>query len=257
MDFKGKITAFDLDGTLTESNQIMRGDMALIIFELLKKARVAIITGASFSKMKEQLQAIFSLSNFMQESKSKENLYMLPTNGLLVYEYRKESDEWVNINKNDANLKNKEKIIKALNEIIESKKFSITEKPKGKLISDRGNQISLALLGEDASLAEKKIFDPDHKKREEIKAELLKNVSDIDVVIGGNTTIDILPKGFNKGVGLTNFQKILGISSEDMVFAGDAIFPGGNDYSAKEAGIESIKVDGPQETAEIIKGWLA
>jgi len=42
----------------------------------------------------------------------------------------------------------------------------------------------------------------------------------------------------------------------DMIFFGDAIFPGGNDYSAYEAGIESIKVSGPEETSRILKEYL-
>jgi hypothetical protein len=46
------------------------------------------------------------------------------------------------------------------------------------------------------------------------------------------------------------------MSKEDMVFVGDSIFPGGNDYSPYEAGIECIKVSGPEETVEIIKKWL-
>ena len=33
-----------------------------------------------------------------------------------------------------------------------------------------------------------------------------------------------------------------------MIFIGDALLPGGNDYPAKEAGVASIQVKGPQET---------
>ena len=46
------------------------------------------------------------------------------------------------------------------------------------------------------------------------------------------------------------------MTTGDMIFVGDSIFPGGNDYSAYEAGIESIKVCGPEETAKIIKNLI-
>ena len=42
-----------------------------------------------------------------------------------------------------------------------------------------------------------------------------------------------------------------------MVFVGDGLFPGGNDYSVYEDGIETIPVKGPEETALIIKKWVS
>ena len=39
-------------------------------------------------------------------------------------------------------------------------------------------------------------------------------------------------------------------------FIGDAIFPGGNDYSAYQAGIDTIQVGGPEETSVYIKDWI-
>jgi phosphomannomutase len=42
-----------------------------------------------------------------------------------------------------------------------------------------------------------------------------------------------------------------------MLFAGDAIFPGGNDYPAQECGVDSILVRDPEETARVIQTVLA
>jgi len=47
----------------------------------------------------------------------------------------------------------------------------------------------------------------------------------------------------------------LDFNIEDMLFVGDAIFPGGNDYSPKEVGIESIQVSGPGEVKTLIEKW--
>ena len=41
-----------------------------------------------------------------------------------------------------------------------------------------------------------------------------------------------------------------------MLFIGDAIFPGGNDYSLYEIGLDTIQVSGPEETAILIKKFL-
>jgi len=42
-----------------------------------------------------------------------------------------------------------------------------------------------------------------------------------------------------------------------MVFVGDAIFPGGNDYPAKQAGVVSIEVRDPHETKRVIEATIA
>ena len=42
-----------------------------------------------------------------------------------------------------------------------------------------------------------------------------------------------------------------------FVFAGDALFPGGNDYSVKEAGVEAIQVNNAEETKRVVETFLA
>ena len=41
-----------------------------------------------------------------------------------------------------------------------------------------------------------------------------------------------------------------------MVFIGDALFPGGNDYAARRTGVQCIAVRGPEDTKKIIKKIL-
>jgi len=42
-----------------------------------------------------------------------------------------------------------------------------------------------------------------------------------------------------------------------MIFIGDALFPGGNDYPAKEAGVVSIRVRDPNESKCVIEAIIA
>ena len=41
-----------------------------------------------------------------------------------------------------------------------------------------------------------------------------------------------------------------------MMFMGDAIFPGGNDYPAKTLGLDTVRVRDPQETISVLTGIL-
>jgi hypothetical protein len=42
-----------------------------------------------------------------------------------------------------------------------------------------------------------------------------------------------------------------------MIFIGDALFPGGNDYPAEQAGVVSVGVKGPHETKRVIQTIVA
>jgi phosphomannomutase len=42
-----------------------------------------------------------------------------------------------------------------------------------------------------------------------------------------------------------------------MVYVGDGLFPGGNDYPAEQAGVVSISVRGPHETKKVIETIIA
>ena len=51
-------------------------------------------------------------------------------------------------------------------------------------------------------------------------------------------------------------EEYLKIGPEKIVFVGDALFQGGNDYPAKATGVDCIQVSGPEETKELIRAWL-
>jgi hypothetical protein len=42
-----------------------------------------------------------------------------------------------------------------------------------------------------------------------------------------------------------------------MIYVGDALFPGGNDYPAEQAGVISIPVRGPNETKRVVEAIIA
>lgn len=52
-------------------------------------------------------------------------------------------------------------------------------------------------------------------------------------------------------------RDVLDIPIAEMLFIGDAIFPGGNDYAGLEAGTETIAVRSPDDTKRVIRAILA
>jgi len=249
-----KIISFDLDGTLAVSKRPMKEEMAKLIGRLIKEKIVVIISGGKFEQFDTQFLTAFDQSDLSSEFIK--NLILLPTSGSQRYEFNTEKNEWhlMDIELFPEEIKNKAK--KTLEEIINSGLYDIPKNPKGDYIEDRLTQLSISALGQLAPIEEKKLWDPDQKKRLKIKEVLDKELPETSIIIGGTTTIDILPKGFDKAKGLIRLLEKLEMTIEDMIFVGDSIFPGGNDYSAYEAGIECIKVNGPEESEILIKKWL-
>jgi phosphomannomutase len=75
--------------------------------------------------------------------------------------------------------------------------------------------------------------------------------------MGGATSIDITKEGVDKGYGLRRLSVASGIPLEQMMFIGDAIFPGGNDYPAKEMGMETVCVRDPEGTLAAVAAITA
>ena len=127
----------------------------------------------------------------------------------------------------------------------------------GEVIQDRGSQITFSALGQEAPLDEKKKWDPDFVKRKKIKAVLDTLIPQFSVRLGGATSVDVTRQGIDKAYGIRKLRDILEIPIDQMIFIGDALFPGGNDYPAKAAGVLSIEVRDPDETKRVIEAIVA
>ncbi len=99
--------------------------------------------------------------------------------------------------------------------------------------------------------------DPDFSKRKKIKALLDRLIPEFSVRLGGATSVDVTKPGIDKAYGIRKLRDTLGIAIQEMIYIGDALFPGGNDYPAEEAGAVSIPVRDPQETKRVIEAIVA
>ena len=104
---------------------------------------------------------------------------------------------------------------------------------------------------------EKKKWDPDFAKRQRMKLSLDKLIPEFSVRVGGTTSVDVAKPGIDKAYGIGKLRDTLGISIHEMIFIGDALFPGGNDYPANDAGVVSIQVRDPNETKRVIEAIFA
>jgi len=242
-----KLIIFDLDGTLAESKSSLDAEMATLLSSLLGVAKVAVISGGDWPQFLKQL-----LSNLPDDDRLN-HLSLLPTCGTKFYSHH---SGWEKRYSEDFTSEQKEKIIRSLKLAIEKTDFKV-DQVWGEQIEDRGSQITFSALGQQAPLAAKKDWDPDFVKRKKIKAILDTTIPEFSVRMGGTTSVDVTKPGIDKAYGIRKLRDTLDLTIKEMIFIGDALFPGGNDYAAKETSIVTIEVRDPNETKRVIEAIIA
>lgn len=182
-----------------------------------------------------------------------QRLSILPACGTQFFQY---TSDWKQLYAEDFTPDEKTKIVGALHTAIHAAGLG-AERHWGETIEDRGSQITYSALGQQAPLEAKQLWDADFAKRKIIKTILDTLIPEFSIRLGGTTSIDITQHGIDKAYGIGKLREILGIPLDQMIYVGDALFSGGNDYPAKQVGIHCISVRGPDDTAVVIETILA
>jgi hypothetical protein len=242
-----KLIVFDLDGTLAPSKSSVDEEMASLLHALLAIVNVAVISGGAWIQFETQVLSHLPHDQLLTK------LSILPTCGTQFFQY---SGEWKKLYSEDFTAAEKVTIVDSLKKAVAAAGFTV-DKTWGDTIEDRGSQITWSALGQQAPLEEKQKWDPNFAKRKKIKTSLDALIPQFSVRIGGATSIDVTSPGIDKAYGIAKLRDILGISIQDMIYVGDALFVGGNDYPAEKAGVISIPVRDPHETKRVIETIIA
>jgi HAD superfamily hydrolase (TIGR01484 family) len=242
-----KLVVFDLDGTLAESKSAMDAEMAQLLSRLMSVAKVAIISGGDWPQFDKQVV------QRLPQGQSFENLLLLPTCGTKFF--RHENGVWKKLYSEDFTAAEKQKILSSMDRAISEAGYKPTQ-TWGDVVEDRGSQITFSALGQQAPLEPKHAWDPDFAKRTRIKAILDQYIPEFSVRMGGATSIDVTKPGIDKAYGIAKLRDLCHIAIEEMIFIGDAIFPGGNDYPPKEMGVDSICIRDVHETKRTVEGII-
>ncbi len=246
--YSKELIIFDLDGTLTPSKSPMDPGMGELLMQLLARKKVAVISGGGFPQF--QIQFLHALP---ATSDNFTNLHLMPTSGGRLYVWR---GSWVEQYAEHLLPAEKERIMTTLNVTLSAAGYVKPDKTYGPLIEDRGSQITFSALGQSAPLELKLAWDPGHAKLKKVAEALRAKLPEFEISIGGTTSIDVTHRGINKSFAIRKLEEYLKMPLDHMLFVGDAIFPGGNDFPAKATGVDCISVKGPEETKQIIREWV-
>lgn len=239
-----KMIICDIDGTLAKSDTEVTDDMLEVISKLQEKYTFVTMGNGTFNHLYNQFVRKY------QEKVGKE-LYIFALGGLEGY---KLIDEGVlKIYSNDLSFEEKTKIIRTISECI--KKYNLVPDTYDQ-IEERGSMVVFSIIGRKADKKLKKEFDPTKEKRKKLIKEFFKpRLPEFEMVIGGTTTIDFTKKGFNKSFGIKKVKEIFGYEYDEMIYFGDDLQKGGNDYAVKEF-VEAVEVKNPDETLIKLKEFL-
>lgn len=250
---KKDLIVFDLDGTLIETKSPLDSEMSKLLKELLMRKKVAVIGGGKY----EVFKSLF-LERLRCEKSLLKNLFIFPTTSTSFYKYQGRG--WKNVYSLRLSKGQIKKIKDTFEKVFKEIGYQHPKKTYGEVIEDRGTQVSFSVYGQDLVTAlggkgvkMKKEWKKKHTKTKMKIAMLMqKYLPEFEVRAAGYTTIDVTKKGIDKAYGLKQTRKYLKVPFSKMLFVGDALYKGGNDYAVIKTGVDYISVVGPNETKRII-----
>ncbi len=228
-----KIFLFDVDGTLTPSRCRMNEEFKQLFINFQLKHSTYLVTGSDFDKTFEQVgwQIIFSSKLTFHCSGNE-----CRNQAKIVYR-----NEW----------EPPKQLLAELVLIIADDPYDVRT---GNHIEFRTGSINFSVVGRNATSAQRehyKHYDRAFEHRKDIVGRLSEKFPDISFQIGGETGIDIFPKGYDKRQVITYLPKA------EIYFFGDAVHDYGNDQALAHA-VYNLKgkvygVKDWRETMEILE----
>ena len=221
---------FDVDGTLTPSRGLIDSEFKMFFNRFCSIQDVYLVTGSDKPKTVEQISKLtYNLAKRVYQC-----------SGSDVYEGE------TSIHKSEWRLPTH--AYTWLQDKLEESDFRIRT---GNHIEQRTGMVNFSIVGRNADSIDRGKYvryEQEHGERGIIADRFNMAFSNLQATVGGDTGIDIGPRGGDKSQILRDFD-----SNDTIYFYGDAMFENGNDYALKKAIIDNdlghaIQVTGWQDT---------
>ena len=233
---------FDVDGTLTNSREIIKDEMKDFLYKLKNNINfhIGFVGGSNLEKQREQLtEEVFNLFH-----------YKFPENGMVAYE----NNDMIN-NVSFFDFIDEESYKRFINFCLKYISEIDLPKKRGTFIELRRGMVNISPIGRNCTKEEREEFyefDKKNKIRENMVKVLKREFSAVplDYAIGGRISIDVFPKGMNKTYCLKLIKKE---RYEKIYFFGDRTFEGGNDYELfNHPDVIGYSVKNPEDTIKFL-----
>lgn len=232
---KKDIVLFDMDGTLTEARGAFQTELLLDLRKLSQYADIGIVTGSDVDYLQEQMLKLIKYSELRFIT------HLLPCNGTKYYKPPGTSmEEYRLFHMNDMSKELSADCLREIFKVITQCQNDACFHPiplTGHFISYRGSMINWSPIGRNADGRHREEFvkyDKEQGFRKTMKTKLETKINlfcrgKVMVKLGGDTSFDIFPTGWDKTYALRHFP------DKTVWFVGDRCKPSGNDYEIYEA----------------------
>lgn len=239
-----QILAFDLDDTLAPSKTQVPAPIADALVACLAHWQVCIISGGRFEQFQHQV-----LDHLVAPDALLDRLHLMPTCGTQYYRWG--DPGWTKLYSEDLSQEQKDQIVAALT--TGAHELGLWQTTTwGDQVEDRGSQVTFSALGQAAPVAAKTAWDPTGEKRSKLRSYAADRLPGLEVRSGGSTSIDVTRAGIDKAYGITKLLAHTGTGPDDLLFVGDRLDVGGNDYPVRTLGIRCVQVTGWEQTADLL-----
>lgn len=242
-----KLIAFDLDDTLSVTKSAISPRMSELLMGLLEHYDVCVISGANVEQLQRQVT-----DHLPTEPHHLERLHLMPTCGTRYYRFDTQLNDWKMQYSNEPAPEQKQQAKDVLESV--TKGLGLwPETPYGEVIEDRGSQVTLSALGQGAPAEAKYAWDPTGEKKLAIRDAAAPLLPELEVRAAGTTSIDVTLVGIDKAYGMKQLVEHAHVTKDEILFVGDKLDEGGNDYPVKSVGIDTIAVEKWEDTALVIE----
>lgn len=243
-----RLLAIDFDETLAHSFEEPGVDMVDLVARILTHMPIAIVTGRDFAHISKGFLPI------LEHGPGIEKLWIFPDTAAQCVVWR--NGVWQSLYAIDLSDEERTRIKRAIEEVV-AETGALTGLPIfGQQYIDRNGQVSFAALGMEVPESLRHTWDPGNVRRLRLQESLQNKLPEYGVVFGGATTIDITHKGVDKAYAIRWLSQELSISPSEMLYIGDALYPGGNDYPVIATGIRTQQVASPSDTYALLEEML-
>ena len=249
-----KVFLFDMDGTLTPVRQQIENDVIFSLAKLSKFGKIGVVTGSDFEYVAEQV-----LPGLVNLDKSR--IELLPCNGTKRFLAKDDTYSMVShVNMIDQLGRDQYNHLLRMCTKLQHDLMQIyfVLPYTGTFLQFRGSLLNWCPIGRSASNVERSEWENFDKKNlarvryaELLSNEISRHGLDVTVALGGSTSVDIYPTGWDKTYALKHYAE------SDVYFVGDKCKQGGNDYHiykklAKYG--KAYETKNTKETCKIIEG---
>lgn len=244
-----RVIACDVDGTLTDSKQVANAHIVDLIAQLSRHVDVGLISGAAFSQFHYQILQPLPMDECVPD-----NIHVMTTCGTAYYRYI--DGRWTELYSQQLSPDQARRTRLAIERC--ARRLGLWEDhTDGPAIDNRGSQITYSALGQRAPIARKNAWDPTAKKRDSLRCALQRELPDLQVRRGGSTSVDVTLKGVDKAYGIRSLMRYTHSTPDQVVYIGDNLREGGNDYPVIATGVTTIPVNNWHDSAEVLERYLA